>query len=151
MTTAHPSQERAYQKYAWVILFVLGILLVVNIVVVAFESGATQFNEDTGAAWDEFATVYPGVAAAYTLDQRLLLVGFASLALFSLVITWCGLRQGQRWAWVALWLLPIAFAVTAILATQGRRSELPVLYGGLALVAVIGLLLPIRKFFRQQS
>ena len=152
MITARQSREKAYQNYGWIILFALGILLVLNILIlVAFESGAVQFSEDTGAAWAEVTAAYPGVAAAYMLNQHLLFLGFVSLALFGLVITWFGLRQGQRWAWYALWLLPMTLTFTALLMTQARQPELPVLYGGFALAAVIGLLLPIRKFFPKQS
>ena len=50
-----------------------------------------------------------------------------------------------------MWLLPITLALTALLMTQARQPELPVLYGGFALAAVIGLLLPVRKFFPGQS
>lgn len=152
MKTALSLQEKAYQKYAWIVLFALGILLVVNIFVVAgVEDHVSEFGKDTGVAWDAFSAAYPSVAAAYTLNQRLLYVGFASLVLFGLVITWFGFRTGHRWAWFAMWLLPIALAATALLMTQARQRELPVLYGGFAIVAVIGLLLPVRKFFRKRS
>jgi len=152
MKTALVLQEKAYHKYAWIVLFALGVLLVVNILVVAgVEDHVAEFAKDTGVAWDALTAAYPGVAAAYTLNQRLLYVGFASLVLFGLVITWFGFRPGHRWAWFAMWLLPITLASTALLMTQSRQPELPVLYGGFAIVAVIGLLLPIRKFFRKRS
>lgn len=152
MINARQSQEKAYQKYAWVILFGLGVLLVANIlIVVAFASGTSDFEADTGVAWDEFKAAYPGVANAYILEQRLLYVGFAGIALFALVMTYFGLRPGHRWAWFALWVLPAALALTAILMIPGRRPEIGAFYGVFAIAAVIGLLLPIRKFFPKQS
>lgn len=148
MITAQQSQEKAYQKYAWVILFVLSILMVLNILIVAgVEDYATQFRLDTGVEWDEFTAAYPGVAAAYVLIQRLLYVGFVSLALFALFIAFFGFRQGHRWAWYGMWLLPAALLLTAILLAPSRQPELGAFYGGFTAVAVIGLLLPIRKFF----
>ncbi len=152
MTTAHQSPEKAYQKYAWVILFVLGILLVLNIVIVAvFVSDTNDFKADTGAAWDEFAAAYPGAASAYLLEQHLSYTGFASLSLFALIITYFGFRQGYRWDWFAMWLLPITLAVAATLLLLSRRPEIGVFYAGFAAVTAIGLLLPIRKFFPKQS
>ncbi len=130
----------------------LGILLVVNILIVAgVEDHALEFKKDTGVAWDEFTAAYPGVAASYIQEQRLLYMGFASLALFALVITYFGFRQGHRWAWFAMWLLPITLTLAALLLSQSRRPEIGAFYGGFTGVAVIGLLLPIRKFFPKQS
>jgi hypothetical protein len=148
MTTAHHSSERAYQKYAWVILLALSILLLVLILIVAgIEDHALEFQKDTGVAWDELMAAYPGVAAAYTLNLRLLYVGYASLPLFSLVVTYFGLRPGHRWAWYALWVLPAALTLTAILLASGRQPGVGAIYGSFAVVAVVGLLLSYRKFF----
>ena len=152
MIRAQQSQERAYQKYAWVILFALGVLLVVNIVIVAgVEDHASEFQKDTGVTWQEFTAAYPGVANAYVLNQQLLYVGFTSLALFALIIIYFGFRQGQRWAWYAMWLLPAMLTLPAMLLSQSRRPEIGAFYGVFTIAAVIGLLLPIRKFFPQQS
>ncbi|MCC7451763.1 MAG: hypothetical protein IT324_30420 [Anaerolineae bacterium] len=152
MTTVHQSPEKAYQRYAWVILFLLGILLVVNIVVVAgVEDHVHEFQEDTGTAWNEFAAAYPSVADAYVQNQRLLFLCFASVALFAVIITYFGFRNGNRWAWYAMWLLPATLTVTTIWMIPARQTELPILYGGFTLVAVIGLLLPIRKFFPREG
>ena len=152
MTTAPQLQEKGYQSYAWVLLFLLGILLVVNIVIVAgVEDHANEFQGDTGIAWKEFAAAYPGVANAYVLNQRLLYVGFTSLALFALIVIYIGFRQGHRWAWFAMWLFAATLALTTILFTPSRRPEIGAVYGGFTIVTVIGLLLPIRKFFPREG
>ena len=152
MTTVRQPQEKAYQKYAWVILFVLGILLVVNMMIVAgVEDHAYEFHEDTGVTWQEFAADYPGVASAYTLNLELLFLIFGSLALFALVVTYFGFRQGQRWAWFTMWLFAATLALTAILFGPSKRPDPGAIYAGFAVITVIGLLLPIRKFFPQQS
>jgi hypothetical protein len=151
MKMAQPLQEKAYRRYAWAILFLLSTLLVVNIVIVAgIEDHAYEFQEDTGTTWQEFAAAYPGVASAYVLSQRLQYVAYTSLALFALVITYFGFRQGQRWAWFAMWLFAAALVLTAALFAPSKRPEIGVLHGAYATVTVIGLLLPIRKFFPVQ-
>jgi hypothetical protein len=152
MRTEHSSQEKPYEKYAWVILFLLSALLLVIILIVAgLEDHALEFQKDTGVAWEELMAAYPGVAASYTLNLRLLYVAYASLSLFSLVVSYFGLRPGHRWAWYALWLLPAALALTAILLASGRQPDVGAIYGAFAVVVVVGLLLPIRKFFPKQS
>jgi hypothetical protein len=152
MVAAGQVREKAYQRYAWVILFLVSALLVVNIVIVAgVENHAAEFQQDTGATWQELSAAYPGVADAYELSQRLLYVGFMSLALFTALVAYFGVCQGLRWAWYAAWLLPIMMVLTMLLFLQSRRPELGAIYEGFALVAVIGLLLPIRKFFPRQS
>jgi hypothetical protein len=152
MTTARQSQEKAYQIYAWVILFLLSALLVVNIVIVAgVEDHAYEFQQDTGIKWQEFVAAYPGVADAYVLNQKLLYVGFTDMALFALIITYFGVRHGYRWAWFAMWLFAAALALTAILFGPSQRPDPGAVYAAFAVVTVIGLLLPIRKFFPKQS
>lgn len=152
MINEQPSRERGYSKYAWIILFGLSSLLVINILIVgAFASDASDFALNTGVAWDELRAAYPSVASAYVLEQRLLYVSFAGVGLFALVTTYFGLRPGQRWAWFALWILPAVLALTAILMLSGRRPEIGAFYGGYSIAAVLGLLLTIRTVFAKQS
>lgn len=149
MITTDQLQKRSARVSGWVVLFALGLLMVVNIVVVLLEGGASQFVLDTGVSWNEFAAAYPGIAATYTLSQRLMFLYFAALGLFTMVIAYFGLRSGRRWAWYILWLLPAILVLTALLTAQSRRPEIGVLYGGFALWAVIGLLLSGRGALRK--
>ena len=151
MKTERQSEGKVYHKYAWVILFGLSILLVVNILIVGvLTSDTSDFESNTGVAWDALSATYPSVASAYILEQRLVYVAFAGIGLFAMVIAYFGLRTGHRWAWFALWILPAVLALTAILMLSGRRPEIGVFYGGFTIAAMIGLLLPIRKLFPMQ-
>lgn len=139
---------KAYQRYAWILLFVLEILLALNIlIVIALAADPATFEMDTGVAWAEFSAAYPTVATAYRLEQTLAYVGYLSLALLALFVTYFAFRQGRRWAWVALWVLPGALALTAVLLALSDQPGLGAYYGGFAIVVAIGLLLPIRQFF----
>jgi hypothetical protein len=148
MTSTNATTEKAHQRYAWIFLFVLEILLALNILIVIVESeGPAIFEADTGVAWAEFAAAYPTVATAYRLEQRLAYMGYLSLALFALFVTYFAFRQGRRWAWYALWVLPGTLALTAVLLALSDQPGLGAYYGGFAIVVLIGLLLPIRIFF----
>ena len=65
---------------------------------------------------------------------------WAAFAVLALAVTVTSYRKGERWAWWALWLVPIA--LVAINPDSPRNLVV-------AAVAVLGLLLPSRKFFRQ--
>lgn len=151
MITGHQVREKAYQRYAWVILLLVNTLLAVNVAVVAAVDRATAFQGDTGVLWQEFTVAYPSVANAYMLNLWLLSVVYTGLALFALIITYFGFRQGQRWAWFAMWLLGAVLTLTAILFNPLKRPDPGMTYAAFAAVTVIGLLLPIRKFFPKQS
>ena len=152
MTTEQQSQEKIYQQYAWLILFIVCGLLVVNMVIVGMiEDRAAQFQKDTGVARDALMADYPGVPAAYNLNLSLLYVSLAGLASFALAVTWFGFRTGNRWAWFVMWLLPALLIIMFLLMQQSSLPEIGAIYAGFAIAAVIGLLLPIRKFFPGQS
>jgi hypothetical protein len=153
MTTERQSQEKIYQRYAWVILFLLSALLTVNIVFVAvFEDHPSEFEKDTGATWSAFTSAYPGVAAAYTFQQHLVYAAFASLALFALLTSYFGLRKGYRWAWLTSWLLPATLILTTLLFfLQSRQPGVGFVYGTYTLVSVIALLLHGRKILSKHS
>ena len=147
MTTPAP-HEKFYQKYAWIILFLLSALLVVNIVIVAgVVDRASEFQDDTGVTWQELSTAYPGVADAYVRNQQLLFLGFGNLGLIAMIVTYFSVRQRQRWAWFAMWLLATTLALTALLFGPFRRPDPGAFYAAFAAIMAIGLLLPIRKFF----
>lgn len=141
------SSEKAYQKYAWIILFGISILLVLNMLFLFFAPVSDIFESDTGVSWAEFSTDYPNVANAYLLEQRLLYAGFLGIALFGVIITFGAFRKGHRWAWYAMWVFPATLTLTAILLAFHDQMGISIFYIVFILVSVIGLLLPYRKFF----
>ena len=153
MSNAVQQSEKVYQKRAWLILFVLGILLTLNALIFAV-MGTTPaiFEVDTGVAWSEFSTAYPTVAVAVDLETQLNGTGYFGTALFATLVTFFGFRKGERWAWYTLWVLPLVLGLGAVwFATHNQPGGLSIFYGITALIAVAGLLLPIRKFFPRQA
>ncbi len=72
------------------------------------------------------------------------------------VIAWTSFRGGERWAWYALWTLPLLNVL--IFLIQYTSLDLstgvlppPLLSAPVFLaIAVVGLLLPIRRFFPKE-
>ena len=148
MSQASPMPQKAYQKYAWILLLTIGILLVFSGLFVTFAGvDEREFEDSTGVAHSDLSSAYPGVADY--IERLLRLLGAASLglALFAVVVTWTGYRSGQRWAWFAMWILPAATAAWATIFFVAG-SGIGYYYGGLAMVALVGLVLPFRRFFR---
>jgi hypothetical protein len=84
--------------------------------------------------WDPLYT------SAYSLMGMLAAtwIGFYALALAVILIPF---RRDERWAWFALWALPLHLLLQAALTTGGQH------YLTLAAIAALGLVLPVRRFF----
>jgi hypothetical protein len=76
------------------------------------------------------------------LDEPNLFTGFAAFTLYAFLVIYIPFRQGEKWAWLATWILPVGLAVPA--ATD---PNIAVYYFGIAAVCVLGLLLTMRAFF----
>jgi len=68
----------------------------------------------------------------------------AGMALFGAAITLSAFRRGERWAWFVLWYYP-AFFTAHILASGSGIPGMPLL-----LLSMLGLLLPVRRFFGER-
>jgi hypothetical protein len=78
----------------------------------------------------------------FVLDEPNLFAGFAAFTLYGFLVILIPFRQGERWAWLATWILPVGLAVPA--ATD---PNIAVYYFGIAAVCLLGLLLTMRDFF----
>ena len=78
------------------------------------------------------------------MDLALLGITWVAFGLLSAVISVVPYRRGDRWAWYALWLVPITFGVAATRMLIDRYDAGYVVAGYTA-VAVVGLLIPIRR------
>ena len=94
--------------------------------------------------WEQFAA---GDAEVASIVSRLLVVlGLlgGAFGVMSLVVSLVPYRLGARWAWYALWLVPITYGA---IATRQLSDQYPIgyFYAALAAVAGIGLLLEIPR------
>lgn len=85
--------------------------------------------------------------------MNFLLIDFTSqmlgLNLFALLILWLPFRQGESWAWIALWFYPLMFAWHYFhYAKNTRFSMVQIIY---CVVSALALLLTYTNFFGDLS
>jgi hypothetical protein len=117
--------ERAYERYGWIILSASALLGIVAAVVTTFP----PLYVFTSSLYEG---VYPILGALGTA-----LVGFNILALVMSLIPY---KRGERWAWFTLWILPLGWISQFVLLPD-------VSYLVLAFLTTVGLVLPYRRFF----
>jgi hypothetical protein len=146
-------KEKVYQKYAWLILLGVGVLMLLSTSFILLNGAnpPAQFETDTGVAWVDFKRDYPTVATLVSLLELLLGSGYAAVGLFATVIAFTKFRQGERWAWFLLWIVPGLLSLAAVLFFTHDQAYVGYYYIGLVAIALVGLLLPFRKFFPKTS
>jgi hypothetical protein len=111
-------------------------------------SGETVLFEGiTGMTWDELQATEPG--AARFIDYQLRLNGSSIFwaSLLTLAIAVLGLRRGQRWAWLTMWLVgPLSgvLSVIVLLSAEnvpGAGVPAPLITQMIFLIITVGLLL----------
>ncbi len=172
---AVPRKEKAYEKYAWVILFVISVFFVFR-GLAAMTSGGALFDAGlkalTGMGWNQIVSQSPAIATFINGAQYeggLFIFGFG---LFGMAVTATAYRRGIRSAWYTSWiilivlflLLPLDFGANTPFATVGPPQGLTVEGGAagigsafvvvtviLTVLTLLGLLLPYRKFFPKKQ
>jgi hypothetical protein len=69
-------------------------------------------------------------------------MGFTVFNLYALIVLLIPFRQGERWAWLTTWILPIGLALPA-----SYDSGIAILYYTVAAICVLGLLLTVGDIF----
>jgi ATP/ADP translocase len=135
----------------WVILSLIGVMFGVSDMLTGgptFASGeAVLFEGITGMTWDKLQLAEPG--AARFVDYQVRSAGGTILlgGLLTITITVLGLRRGQRWAWLTMWLvgpLSIVLSLIVLLSTEkvpGAGVPVPLIGQTIILIITVGLLL----------
>jgi hypothetical protein len=71
-------------------------------------------------------------------------VGFGVLVMVVAVVPY---RRGQRWAWLALWVVPVFMIGLLLHELEGDFVQMPAM---LLVLSLAGLALPYRVFFPKQ-
>jgi hypothetical protein len=145
-----PKVEKAYVKYAWILPFAIGALLLPTAVqnLLGVNIDPTTAEKTIGMTFSELEASNPGFFELVLYYVRF--SGLADLAFAFLVIaiSVTAYRRGQKWAWYAFWSLPAFFtgSTAIVLSTRPPYPELPFLML-FVILSLLGLLLPYRKFF----
>ena len=147
--------ERPWVKYGWVVYLLLGVLWLWVGLTQVFNPERLLDNEAQhiiGMSLSELEASFPEATELVRFLHGAVGMLKTSWSLLVLAITLTGYRRGEKWAWYTLWLCP------AILVGQGLFDS--VFLGDfnemlqwipITSISLLGLLLPIRKFFPRKS
>lgn len=142
---------RWYQRWAWVLPFLSGLLAIFSGVYLAVYGrpgpGELAGFSSVGQTWAELVAADPGLAGY--ISQLFVFLGsiFVVTGLLVAVIAVTAFRRGERWAWYVLWSLPPLYLVIIGVDVTSRFPHLWAFYSVHLALVVLGLLLPIRQFF----
>ena len=144
-------KEKAYEKYAWLIPFVMGLFFLVSMAATIFSPGILTGAENavmtlTGTTFSQIAASSPGVANYIYYLITILAIFSAGLGAFIAIVSATAYKKGEVWAWYLTWVVPVLFLLDF---ANDYRVLGYVDVGSIVIIAilVVGLLLPYRKFF----
>ncbi|MCJ2531698.1 MAG: hypothetical protein LN413_05250 [Candidatus Thermoplasmatota archaeon] len=148
--------ERAYERYAWIILFLVAVIFAffgLGDIILGTAADPAIVEGITGMTPAEIGAAEPRILVLVEQQVRAGGAVFMVFGILAAVIAWTSFRGGERWAWYALWTLPLLNVL--IFLIQYTSLDLstgvlppPLLSAPVFLaIAVVGLLLPIRRFF----
>jgi hypothetical protein len=150
---------RAYERYAWLILFLMWTLHLVlsgrdfipglqDVCLGCLPSAATPIQASTGVTWSQLLVSDPKVArylASILIDDGISGVG---LAVFGMVVSFMSYRKGEKWAWYLQWSNPIGILAAQLNVYLLTGSTFVILLAAVFIFAcLLGLFLPYRQFF----
>lgn len=111
----------------------------------------------TGTTWNELKAASPRVANLIDLLSRMGGASLFAVAVLAGIICLRGFRRGERWAWIAMWTLPLWMALTTFFIATANRDQsagtpVPLISGSILIaVAALALVLSVRPFFRARQ
>ncbi|HVH16001.1 MAG TPA: hypothetical protein VNA15_09840 [Candidatus Angelobacter sp.] len=150
---------KAYEKYAWTLLFAFWALHLVlsardffpslqDLCIACPPGSQTAIQSSTGMTWNQLVYANPklaGFLASTLVDDGISGVG---LAVFGMVVSWRSFRRGKKWAWYVSWSMPIGIlaAQLNVYLLTGSLMVI-VLTAVFVLFSLLALFLPYREFF----
>src|ERR1700758_3201699 len=153
MAIVKPS--KAYERYAWTILFsfwALHLLLSLrdffpslqDYCIGCLPGAQTAIQSATGMTWSMLASSDPrfaGFLASTLVDDGISGVG---LAIFGMVVSVTSFRDGEKWAWYTSWSMPIGILAAQLNVYLLTGSVIVlVLAVVFVLLSLLALLLPL--------
>ena len=143
--------EKAYEKYAWILIFVIGVITFVTgfVHALGINTDPTSAESIIGIKLSELKISNPSFFNLYNFYFRFGGLSDLGFAFFIIVISTTAYRMGKRWAWYAFWFIPAFFTGSAGIAISVGQSSSDILpfITLFVILSLLGLLLPFRKFF----
>ncbi len=148
--------ERAYERYAWVILLVVAVIFALfgfGDIILATAADLAIVQGITGLTPEELGAISPEALKLANYQTRASGAIFLIFGLLAAAVVWTGFRRGDRWAWYALLTLPLLNVLIFVIVYMSVDFSAGVLPPPLLsapvflAITVVGLLLPIRRFF----
>jgi len=134
VASENPNARAAYQRHAWIIFFLFGILFVLY----ALDAFSLPYRQPRHWEWLSKETEVTRYLSTQFRWTGMLSMGFA---IFTIAVSGTAFRRGERWAWYIFWYWPI-FWLLAMAFTWPGAFLIPFF-----ILSLAGLLLPYRKFF----
>lgn len=152
---SHNRVEKVYEKYAWVIIAAIGVLIMVGGVphTMGINSDPETPESIIGMGLSEFEASNPRFFALYDFYFRAGGWSDMGFAFFVIAISTTVFRRGEKWAWYILWAVPVFFlGHAAITLSIGPSTEHMIPFLALFFtLSLMGLLLPIHRFFPKET
>src|SRR5665647_3299159 len=128
---SYTKNEKIYEKYAWIIFFVIGAMTLVTAVfhALGINTDPALVESIAGKSIDALKSSDPMFFNLYNFyfsSGGLSDIGFAFLLI---VTSMTAYRRGDKWAWYAFWFVPAFFsgfaALSLTLPVESSSSMLP--------------------------
>lgn len=147
------------QRFAWVLLAITGLPFVMfgisallfglssSDTPVGLPGGPDAVASIIGVPWDEVLAEDETAVTLLRGVSRVAGLAFLALGILVLTVAVIPFRRGQRWAWLALWVVP-AFMFGLLL--HERKGDFVAMPAILLVLSLAALLLPSRTFFLER-
>jgi len=146
--------EKTYEKYAWILLFAIGVIFLVAAVpaTLGINTDPGTVERIAGMTLNELKVSNPGFYNLYIFYFSFGGLSDLGVAFFITAISLTAYRKGEKWAWYTLWFVPAYFIGSAAIA-MSIESSLSLLLPEtmFVILSLLGLLLPYRKFFPSKA
>jgi len=151
--------EKVYEKYAWILLFAIGVIFLVIGVphTLGINTDPETVERIIGMTLNELKDSNPGFFDLHIFYFRFGALSDLGFGFFITAISLTAYRKGEKWAWYAFWFLPAYFigsaAIDIGIESIGIESSLSMLLPitMFVILSLLGLLLPYRKFFPSKA
>jgi len=147
---------RFFERRGWIILIVISIIFLlfgIGDIIQGMDADPAIAEGVSGLDWEEVKESQPDLARLITWQTRAGGGNILILSLFSIAIILKPYRQGQQWAWVTLWVLPLwmvlIFAMIFFADRPADNPTPPPMFSAPIFLVLIALtlLMSYRKFF----